>query len=189
MSAHHDESHVIIAPLRIPRFGLWLFLLSESMIFATLLTARFVLQGTYRPPELNQTLGLTITLILLASSFTANRAEIAIAHGETATFLRNLLATILLGSLFLIGVVALEWPEAMHFAPPSSGYGTVFFTMTGMHAAHVFSGVLILTLVYRLGRRGAFGPGRMWGVEGAVKYWHFVDIVWVFFYPALYLVR
>lgn len=188
MSARH-ESHAIALPRRVPRFGLWLFLLSESMIFAALLTARFALQGTYRPAELNQALGLAITLILLTSSFTANRAEVALAHGKTAMFLRNLLATILLGTLFLIGVVAFEWPEAMHFAPPSSGYGTVFFTMTGMHAAHVFSGVLILSLVYRLGRRGVFGPGHMWGVEGAVKYWHFVDIVWVFFYPALYLVR
>jgi len=183
------ESHVLAVPLRVPRFGLWLFLLSESMLFATLLIARFALQGTYRPAELNQALGLAITLILLTSSFTANRAEVAIAHGKTAMFLRSLLATIVLGVLFLIGVVAFEWPEAMHFAPPSSGYGTVFFTMTGMHAAHVFSGVLILSLVYRLGRRGAFGPGRMWAVEGAVKYWHFVDIVWVFFYPTLYLVR
>ncbi|MDT7948675.1 MAG: heme-copper oxidase subunit III [Thermoflexus sp.] len=189
MNDPHAHEHAIAAPLRIPRFGLWLFLLSESMIFLALLSARFLLQGTYRPEELNQTLGLTITLILLTSSFTANRAEMAIAHGKTAMFLRNLLATILLGALFLIGVVAFEWPEAMHFAPPSSGYGTVFFSMTGMHAAHVFSGVLILSLVYRLGRRGAFAPGRMWGVEGAIKYWHFVDIVWVFFYPALYLVR
>ncbi|WP_376791805.1 heme-copper oxidase subunit III [Thermoflexus sp.] len=183
------ETHAIATPSRIPRFGLWLFLLSESMIFAALLSARFALQGTYRPAELNQSLGLAITLILLTSSFTANRAEVAIAHGKTSMFLRNLLATILLGVLFLVGVVVLEWPEAMHFAPPSSGYGTVFFTMTGMHAAHVLSGVLILSLIYRLGRRGAFGPGRLWGVEGAVKYWHFVDIVWVFFYPALYLVR
>lgn len=183
------ETHAIAAPLRIPRFGLWLFILSESMIFAALLSARFVLQGTYRPAELNQTLGLAITLILLTSSFTANRAEVAIAHGKTATFLRNLLATILLGILFLIGVVALEWPEAMHFAPPSSGFGTVFFSLTGVHAFHVFTGVLVLIAVYWLGRRGAFGPGRMWGVEGAVKYWHFVDVAWCFIYPTLYLVR
>jgi cytochrome c oxidase subunit 3 len=171
------------------RLGLWLFFASESMIFLILLLTRFYLLGTSRPAELNQALGLTITSVLLLSSLTAYRAETSMAHGDRQGFLRNLLATILLGTLFLLGVVAVEWPEAPHIGiVPQSGFGIAFFSMTGMHAFHVLSGVLLLVAVYLNGRRGAYSAEKHWGVEASIKYWHFVDLVWVFFYPALYLI-
>lgn len=170
------------------RLGLWLFIASESMIFLTLLAARFYMQGISRPHEVNQVLGLIITSVLLASSFTANRAEVAIAHGDRPTFLRLLLATIGLGLVFLIGVVTVEWPEALRFAPPSTGYGTVFFATTGMHALHVLTGVIILLLVFLNGRRGRYTAEEHWSAEGSIVYWHFVDVIWVFVYPTLYLV-
>ena len=176
--------------LYINRLGLWLFFFSESMIFLILLITRFYLLGTYRPEELNQTLGLAITAILLVSSLTAYRAETAIAHGDRRGFLRNLLATIILGTTFLLAVVAVEWPEAPHLGiVPQEGFGIAFFSMTGMHAFHVLTGVLLLLVVYLNGRRGAYSEKSYWGVEASVKYWHFVDVVWVFFYPALYLIR
>jgi len=175
--------------LSINRLGLWLFFISESMIFLILLTTRFYLLGTSRP-EVNQVLGVTITSILLLSSLTAYRAETAIAHGDRPRFLRNLLFTILLGTAFLVGVVGFEWPEAPHLGISlQEGYGIAFFSMTGMHAFHVLTGVLLLIVVYLNGRRGAYSPDSYWGVEASVKYWHFVDVVWVFFYPALYLIR
>jgi cytochrome c oxidase subunit 3 len=59
--------------------------------------------------------------------------------------------------------------------------------MTGVHASHVISGIVILALLYWLGRRGHFSAESHWGVEASIKYWHFVDVVWVFFYPILYL--
>jgi cytochrome c oxidase subunit 3 len=169
------------------RLGLWLFIASESVIFLTLLTSRFYMQGVFRPAEMNQVLGLIITLILLASSFFANRAEVAIAHGDHSGFARNILVTIALGLVFLVGVVAVEWPEALSFAPLSTGYGTLFFATTGMHAFHVLSGVIILALVFVQGQRGRLAEDH-WSAEGAIIYWHFVDIVWVFVYPTLYLV-
>ena len=83
----------------------------------------------------------------------------------------------------------MEWREAPHMGiVPQSGYGIAFYSMTGMHAFHVLSGVVLLGLVYLNGRRGAYSAGRYWGVEASIKYWHFVDLVWVFFYPALYLI-
>lgn len=102
-------------------------------------------------------------------------------------FRHNILFTIGLGSLFLLGV-GMEWAEAFHFFPPSTGFGTVFFTLTGFHAFHVFTGLLALAVILYLGRKGRFTSGNSWGVEGVVKYWHFVDVAWVFLYPTLYLV-
>lgn len=170
------------------RLGLWLFIASESMIFIALLFTRFLMQGVYRPAELNQVLGLGITSILLASSFTANRAEVLIGQGDRTGFLRSLGATIGLGLVFLLAVVTVEWPEARHFAPLSTGYGTLFYVITGMHAFHVLTGLIILTIVFFQGRRGQYTVEDHWGVQGGVVYWHFVDVVWVFVYPILYLV-
>ncbi len=182
------HAHVAHDRLAINRIGLWLFLLSETFLFGALLSSRYFLQGFHRPDEVNQTLGLAITVVLLASSLSAYRAEAAAAHGDMARFRRNMLLTIGMGALFLVGV-GIEWAEAFRHFPPHTGYGSVFFTMTGIHATHVLSGIVLLGLVYRLGRRpGRFGPGNYWGVEGAVKYWHFVDVAWVFIYPTLYLV-
>ncbi|MBI4282909.1 MAG: heme-copper oxidase subunit III [Chloroflexi bacterium] len=173
--------------LAIKRLGLWLFLLSEGTLFLALLVIRFYLQGVHRPTELNQPLGFIISGILLLSSLTAYRAETAIACGEEKPFRRNILFTIGLGSLFLVGV-GLEWAEGFRFFPPANGFGTVFFTLTGFHAFHVLTGLLaLLTLVWP-GQPGHFTPENYWAVEGIVKYWHFVDVAWLFIFPTLYLV-
>jgi cytochrome c oxidase subunit 3 len=194
MSAVHTHAGAHAAPqynrLALNRLGLWLFFLSETMIFIILLTTRFVLLKPTHPPELNQFLGLIITGVLLLSSLTAYRAESAIAAGDRKTFLSNLLWTIIMGTVFLLAVVLVEWPEAPKLGiNPQEGFGMMFFSMTGMHAFHVLTGVLMLGLVYLNGRRGAYSAGKYWGVESVVKYWHFVDLVWVFFYPALYLLK
>jgi cytochrome c oxidase subunit 3 len=170
--------------LALNQLGLWLFFASESFLFAALVSARFVLTGTAHP-GVNQPLGLVITSVLLTSSVAAYLAESSMARGDRTNFLRYLLATITLGLLFVAGV-GVEWTTAEFEL--SEPYGTAFFSMTGMHAAHVVSGIVMLGLVYNLGRRGHFSAERHWGVEATIKYWHFVDVVWVFFYPALYLV-
>jgi cytochrome c oxidase subunit 3 len=93
----------------------------------------------------------------------------------------------MLGTLFLIGVVGVEWQIAP-FGPADGAAGSVFYTMTGFHALHVLSGVIFLAIVYRNGRKGLYTAERHWAVEAAAVYWHFVDVAWVFFYPALYLI-
>jgi cytochrome c oxidase subunit 3 len=167
------------------RIGLWLFILSDAFVFVGLLVSRFYLFGGQRP-ELNQFLGLAVTAILLASSFFMNRAESSIVYGNVKAFSRNTLATLVLGILFLFGVVGVEWQIAP-FAPGDNAMASVFFTMTGFHAFHVLSGVIFLAVVYRNGKKGLYSAERHWPVEAAAIYWHFVDVVWVFFYPALYL--
>ncbi len=95
--------------------------------------------------------------------------------------------TIVLGVVFVAGV-AYEWVQAFQHFPPDTGFGTVFFSMTGMHALHVISGVLLLAVLYRNGRLGKYSAEDHWSPEAIVKYWHMVDVVWVFFYAAIYLV-
>ncbi|MBC8331823.1 MAG: heme-copper oxidase subunit III [Anaerolineae bacterium] len=168
------------------RLGLWLFLLSDAFVFAGLLVSRFYLLGNTRP-HLEQTLGLIVTVLLLVSSFFMNRAETAIAHGDQKTFLNGTLITLILGVVFLVGVVGVEWQLAP-FSASDGAHGAVFYMMTGMHAFHVLTGVIFLAIVYRNGRKGLYSAEKHWQVEAAAVYWHFIDVVWIFFYPALYLI-
>lgn len=176
------------------RIGLWLFLLSDAFVFAGLLVTRINLLGMTRP-HLNQTLGLIVTTVLLVSSFFMNRGETAMKHGDRKGFMTNTLITFVLGLGFLIGVVFVEWRLAAaeklvaSFGNPTDGpVGAVFYMMTGMHAFHVFTGLIFLAVVWNNARKGVYSQEKHWGVEAAAVYWHFVDLVWIFFYPALYLI-
>jgi len=171
------------------RIGLWLFLLSDSFVFGGLLVARINLLGLNRL-NLNQTLGLAVTAVLLLSSFFMNRGETSMAHGDRKGFLLNTVITFVLGLGFLLGVVAVEWPNAAHegITASSSAGAAIFYMMTGMHAFHVFTGLLVLLTIWNKGRKGIYSAEQHWGVEAAAVYWHFVDVVWIFFYPALYLI-
>jgi cytochrome c oxidase subunit 3 len=168
------------------RLGLWLFLFSDAFVFAGILVSRFYLMGGSRP-HLEQSLGLIVTSVLLVSSFFMNRAETAMANGDQKTFLRGTLVTLALGILFLIGVIGVEWQLAP-FGPGDGVEGAVFYMMTGMHAFHVLTGVIFLVVIYFNGRNGVYTSEKHWGVEAAAVYWHFIDVIWIFYYPALYLI-
>jgi cytochrome c oxidase subunit 3 len=170
------------------RLGLWLFLVSDAFVFAGLMVTRLNLLGMTRP-HLNQVLGLFVTAVLLISSFFMNRGETMMNNGDRKGFLRNVLITFILGLMFLLGVVFVEWPTAIRegVTPSSGPYGAVFFMMTGMHAFHVVTGLIFLMIVYLNARRGLYDQ-KSYPVEAAAVYWHFVDVVWIFFYPALYLI-
>jgi cytochrome c oxidase subunit 3 len=195
-AAGHDGHHgglIPIAPerqLQFNRLGMWLFIISETFLFAGILIMRIVLgrnEDGFTRPELSQALGLTITSILLLSSFFVNRAEAAIAHDDRRNFSWGILAAIILGIVF-VGGVGYEWGVAAHFKPSDHVEGGLFFFMTGIHALHVITGILFLLVVYFNGRRGLYSAKGHWGVEACALYWHFVDVVWVFFYVALYLI-
>jgi cytochrome c oxidase subunit III len=170
------------------RLGLWLFLVSDSFVFGGLMVMRMNLLGLTRP-NLSQTLGLVVTAVLLISSFFMNRGETMMANGDRKGFLQNTLITFLLGLGFLIGVVFVEWRLAAHegLTPSSGAAGAAFYMMTGMHAFHVLTGLVFLAIVWINGRRGLYDE-KHYPVEAAAVYWHFVDVVWIFFYPALYLI-
>ena len=178
--------------LRNNRMGLWLFFLSELFLFGGLLSTRFYLWGGTRPPT-DQFIGLIVTVVLLVSSVTMNLSETAMEHGDRRTFLAGLVITAVLGMAFFFGVLIFEWglfPSIYkgHLTPWGDVYGAVVFAMTGMHAIHVLSGVGFIAIVWNLGRKGHFSPEEHWGVEACAIYWHYVDLVWIFFYPAIYLI-
>jgi cytochrome c oxidase subunit 3 len=171
------------------RLGLWLFLLSDSFVFGGLAVARFNLLGMTRP-ALNQILGLGVTSVLLLSSFFMNRAEASMEHGDRRGFMVGIAVTLILGFGFVAGVLGVEWPSAIAegITPDANAAGAIFFMMTGMHALHVVTGLIFLSIVLRNGSRGLYSSEKHWAVEAAAVYWHFVDVVWIFFYPALYLI-
>jgi cytochrome c oxidase subunit 3 len=175
------------------RLGLWLFLVSDSFVFGGLMVMRINLLGLSHP-NLNQYLGLGVTSVLLISSFFMNRGETMIKNGDRQGFLNNTLVTFLLGLGFLIGVIFVEWRIAAaegliaSFGDATHGpVGAVFYMMTGMHAFHVLTGLIFLAIVWNNGRKGLYDE-KHYPVEAAAVYWHFVDVVWIFFYPALYLI-
>jgi cytochrome c oxidase subunit III len=172
--------------LRTSRIGLWLFIISDSFVFGGLLVSRFYLLGNTRP-HLEQFTGLIVTSVLLISSFFMNRAEVMVSKGDRKGFIISTIITILLGIGFLAGVVGVEWRIAP-FGPSDGAEGAIFYMLTGMHAFHVLTGVVFLAIVLRNGIRGLYTAERHWAVEAAANYWHFVDVVWIFFYPALYLI-
>ena len=170
------------------RIGLWLFLISDSFVFGGLLAMRINLLGEAHP-NLNQILGLAVTSILLISSFFMNRGETLIKNGDRKGFITNTIVTFVLGLGFLLGVIFIEWPNAIKegISPSTSTAGAAFFMMTGMHAFHVLTGLILLLIVMNNARKGLYDE-KHYPVEAAAVYWHFVDVVWIFFYPALYLV-
>jgi cytochrome c oxidase subunit 3 len=167
--------------------GLWLFFASETFLFAAVISSRYVVAGTDKPESLNQNLALAITAVLLLSSVSAFLAETSITHGDRRRFVWFTSATIGLGVLFLGGVV-LEWSEGLAHFPPDTIYGSVFFTLIGLHALHVLTGVIALvSILFLATTKNRFGTDDSWPVEGTIKYWHFVDLAWVVIYPTLYL--
>ena len=138
----HDDAHAHEVPyptqLRANRLGLWLFLFSELFLFGALFTSRFVLWGNTRP-ALSQEIGLLATGILLLSSYFMYRSETAAAHGNQKTFLRSALLAALMGTVFFIMVVVMEWNvfglsgelfgiELFGHLKPSDGvFGGVFY--------------------------------------------------------------
>jgi cytochrome c oxidase subunit 3 len=186
--ADHDlDRHGYEYKTRTNRIGFWLFLLSDSFVFGGLAVARFNLLGLQRPDLENQLLGLAVTAVLLISSFSMNRAETLMAHGDRKGFITFTSITLALGVAFLLGVVGVEW-QTVHFGPADGVQGAVFYMMTGMHAFHVLTGVIFLAIVLRNGIKGVYTQEKHFAVEAAAVYWHFVDLVWIFFYPALYLI-
>jgi len=170
------------------RIGLWLFLISDSFVFGGLMVMRLNLLGLSHP-HLSQVLGLVVTAVLLVSSFFMNRGETLMGNGDRKGFITNTVITFILGLGFLIGVVFVEWPNAIRegITPSSGTPGAAFFMMTGMHAFHVLTGLIFLLIVLRNANRGLYDE-QQYPVEAVTVYWHFVDVVWIFFYPALYLI-
>jgi cytochrome c oxidase subunit 3 len=180
---------------RIPsgKLAIWWFLASEIMTFGGLL-ASFVLcrlaAGGWedQSAHVNVRIAAFNTLLLVTSSFTIVQAHAAVEQDNRSRVAPYLLLTVLLGLAFL-GVKAFEYSrEIAHGFTPSTGtFWSFYYGLTGLHALHVLAGVIANATLCVLAARGRLWPNVQQRVEYAGLYWHFVDVVWIFLFPLVYL--
>ena len=176
---------------------LWAFLASDCMFFGTLISTHLIyrLHPTPECPDPRKIFDLELTsfstFILLMSSLLMALAVSAIQKGHVRSMRRYLLGTIAFGLIFLGG----QFYEFTHFVEEkgmtitNSIFGSTFFTLTGTHGCHVAVGVLWLASMFAYSFRRNFGEGNAIDVESAGLYWHFVDIVWIVIFTAVYLLE
>ncbi len=188
--------------------GMWIFLATEVMFFGGMFTGYAVYRSVYPEAfvhasrELEIGLGATNTLVLILSSLTMALAVHAAQVGRRRSLLGFLLATMVLGLVFL-GIKGIEYAHKFEhhlvpggsflFAEPYTRTAQIFFSfyfaLTGMHALHMVVGVGLLTALVMRACSGEFSPEHHAAVEITGLYWHFVDIVWIFLFPLLYLIE
>jgi cytochrome c oxidase subunit 3 len=172
--------------------GMLLFIISEIMIFGAFFTAYFfirVAQGDPWPApgtKLPVAVAGVNTLILVSSSFTLHWAETSIKRGNRFGLKAGMLATFLLGCTFLF--IQINEYANIGFAPQDHAQQTIFYSLTGLHGAHVTIGLILLLIVTVRAFRGHFSPEEHRGVEVPGIYWHFVDIMWIVVYTTVYVI-
>jgi heme/copper-type cytochrome/quinol oxidase subunit 3 len=128
-----------------------------------------------------------MTLLLISSSVALHLAERAIERGRATGFRLGMAVTMLLGAGFLL-TQSFEYREYLRIvAPSSNAYGSIFYTITGIHGAHVLLGLGLLTFVWFQARAGLLTPSRHQAVRLVSWYWHFVDVVWIVIFSFLYV--
>ena len=175
--------------------GMLLFIASEVMffggLFATYFNARAsVPAGEWHPPpggHLDLPLAAVLTVILVVSSFTMQFGVWAIRRGDTGKLKLWTGITLLLGITFLAG--QLYDYSQLGFGIADGVFGTVFYTLTGFHGAHVFGGAVGLAIILARSLRGQFSGQNHVAVEAVSIYWHFVDVVWIALFTTIYFLR
>jgi len=190
------------------RLGMWVFLGSELLLFAGLLTLfvayRFQFPAEFRAASAraNVLIGSVNTFVLLTSSLTVALAIHAARHGRRGQIVMFLATTIVLGITFDV-LKGIEYAEHLaegiapgHYyafdALPAHGavlYFTLYYLLTGLHAIHVTGGLVVLIWLAIKARRGDFTPQSHIALECGGLYWHLVDVVWLFLWPLIYLIR
>lgn len=187
--------------------GMWLFLATEILFFGTLFTVYVFYRNAY--PEafaaashhLDVTWGTINTAVLIGSSLTMALAVHAGQRGNQKAIKWFVIATMVLGSIFL-AVKAQEYHHKWqdHLVPganfafdaaherPAHIFFLLYFVMTGLHATHMVIGMVIMMFLLHWNRQGRFTKAYSAPVEVAGLYWHFVDIAWIFIFPLLYLI-
>ena len=201
--------------------GMWVFIAQEVLFFGGLFTTYAVYRSQYPAAfsagshHLSWRIGFFNTLVLIGSSLTMAMAVHSAAVGKRRRIVGFMLATILLGGVFL-GVKYVEYgekirpcmgdgphagclvpgerfdPGALHATGDTGRQAQIFFSlyfgMTGLHALHMIIGIPIIAVIAAMAGRGRFSPAYHTPVELVGLYWHFVDIVWIFLFPLLYLI-
>lgn len=179
-----------------PKLGIWLFLASEVMLFGALFSSYILLRtGALSWPvqseELNVTIGTINTMVLIASSVTMVMAWASLKMNNFENFRVYLASTVFLALVFLIVKIFWEYiPKFEHGHFPSTNvfYG-LYYVLTGLHGLHVLGGVIVNSYFLLPGSKmWKTEPERFTNrIEIAGLYWHFVDLVWIFLFPTLYL--
>ena len=190
--------------------GMWIFLVTEIMFFGGMFLAYTVYRSLHAhvfavaSSTLNVYIGAANTAVLLCSSFTMVLAVRAASLDARKTLIVCLILTMLLGTVFL-GVKAYEWNEKFeeHHVPGASFhlaelpateqrtaqmFFSLYFAMTGLHALHMVVGTGLMAYLLRRSIQGQYSPVYWTPVDVGGLYWHFVDIIWIFLFPLLYLV-
>ncbi len=197
METHRDDTG--------SKIGMWLFLLSEILLFGGL----FLLYSSYRYKnpvdfhfaawELNRVLGTINTLILITSSLCMALSIFFVQRGNRRWSILLLLVTIFLGLLFLT-IKYVEWmtkiehglfPDSPRLVGRSKGeilFFGLYYSMTGLHGLHVLVGLFILSVMFVLLVKGKINEDRFIALENSGLYWHLVDIIWIFLFPLFYLI-
>ncbi|MBI4063590.1 MAG: heme-copper oxidase subunit III [Elusimicrobia bacterium] len=192
-TAHAEHLQEPVTGIPNGKLGIWLFLASEVMLFSTLFTTYIILRVA--APEwprgwevLNVPLAMTNTFVLITSSVTMVLAYAKAVTREKAAFNKYLGLTIALGFVFL-GIKAIEYGAKFEhrIAPSTSIFYAIYFTTTGLHGLHVIGGIIANSVLLWLSNKQWDHPLFVGRIEYAGLYWHFVDIVWIFLFPALYL--
>jgi cytochrome c oxidase subunit 3 len=174
-----------------PLLGMLLFIISEVMVFGAFFTAYFfirIAQGQPWPApgtQLPVYVAGVNTAILVSSSFTMHWAQESIKKGNRFGLKAGMLLTFLLGCTFLF--VQINEYANIGFAPQDHAQQTIFYSLTGLHGAHVFIGLLLLLSVTIRSFRGHYSADSHRGVEVPGIYWHFVDIMWLVVYSTVYV--
>lgn len=189
------------------KFGMWLFLVQEVMLFGGLFVGfalyNYLYPETFREAHhfLDKRMGALNTVFLLVSSWTMVMAVGKIQRNEQKASLRYLMVTFLLAGAFMV-VKYFEYTHKIHdgllpgkyftnteiAAPKAYLFFTLYFMMTGLHGIHVVLGMVAILWLMRRMMRGDFHSHNFGAVEFVGLYWHLVDLVWIFLFPILYLV-
>jgi len=176
-----------------PKLAMAVFIASETVFFAFLIAAYVyfygaVVHGPSASNSLDPPRTLIFTLCLLGSSATLWIGERRLAAGQRRAFRRWLIATIVLGAVFIAGQ-AMEYIGLLssRVNPARNLFGATFFTLTGFHGLHVVCGLIALSALLILTFFRGFGTREGVGIGAISMYWHFVDAVWIVIFSLVYL--
>lgn len=189
-----EEPHPITGATN-SKLAIWLFIASEIMLFGALFSSYIVLRvGNPDWPHgwtvLNVPLATANTMVLITSSVTMVMSWVGLMMNRYDKFRLYMAITIILGLVFMV-IKGFEYNHKFHHNhfPWTNNFYGIYFTMTGLHGLHVIGGVLINAYFLFTGKKLWTKHPKMFAgrIEAAGLYWHFVDLVWIFLFPSIYL--
>jgi cytochrome c oxidase subunit 3 len=190
------------------KIGMWLFLVTEILLFGGLFVGFAIMQSLHREAfvaahrHLDRTLGFINTLVLLTSSYTMVMAVQSARTDRRKRVIVYLLLTLICAGVFL-GIKYVEYSHKFHegllpgrfyshkgdTVPGQFMFFSFYFMMTGLHGLHILGGMAVIAWVLRRAVQGDFSNGYYTPVDFVGLYWHLVDLIWIYLFPLLYLIR